>query len=63
MSNQFKLCESCVVRHCNKMPTGKQTLLGASVPMWQCSKYRKHVEGFKVREIYYEKEEQYGRKA
>ena len=60
MNNQWRLCQSCIVRHCNKAPTiRKGTSVGASIlDTYICVKYRKHQEGFKFSEVRYEKEKQ-----
>lgn len=53
--HQFKICERCVQRHCRIHPKMEQTSLG---PKWTCKKFRKHATGFKLEEVFYEKEQQ-----
>jgi predicted metal-binding protein len=57
MSVQWKLCQSCTVRHCNKAPVRKVAATAAGTE-WKCDKYRKHQVGFKFSEVRYEKEKQ-----
>ena len=53
MSHQFKLCETCTQRHCKKSPSYNPV-----IHSYVCAKYRKHQEGFGMREIAHEKEKQ-----
>jgi hypothetical protein len=52
--NHYKwgLCNSCIQRHCNRSP---KLVKGKVFDRYACRKYRKHQEGFKLEEVYYEK--------
>jgi hypothetical protein len=55
MSNQWRICESCVQRHCNKQPVQVTLTVGKT---YRCPKYRKHQTGWKLKEVMHRKERQ-----
>ena len=58
MSNQFKLCNKCVKRHCNKKPVAILGVRAMGDTGYKCTAFIKYKSGFTMEEVVHEPAEQ-----